>query len=76
MRARGARAVEAEAAVTEWLDLGDGMVRRVVTIGDELLPPDAAARASAPKCACGQPTTHGSRSCGAAECVARLWESA
>lgn len=57
----------------EWLALPDGTLRRVVTVGSELLPPDAAARAVAPKCACGEPRRARSQSCGAAECVARLW---
>ena len=57
----------------EWLALPDGTVRRVVTVGSELLPPDAAARAVAPKCACGEPRRARAQSCGAAECVERLW---
>ena len=59
----------------EWLALPDGTVRRVVTVGSELLPPDAAARAVAPKCACGEPRRIRAQSCGAAECVERLWAS-
>jgi hypothetical protein len=57
----------------EWLALPDGSVRPVVTVGSELLPPDAAARAVAPKCACGEPRRARAQSCGAPECVARLW---
>ena len=57
----------------EWLALPDGTVRRVVTVGSELLPPDAAARAVAPKCACGEPRRARAQSCGAAECVERRW---
>jgi hypothetical protein len=62
-------------AQVEWLALPDGTVRRVVTVGSELLPPDAAARAVAPKCACGEPRRARAQSCGAAECVERLWAS-
>lgn len=59
----------------EWLALPDGTVRRVVTVDNELLPPDAAARAIAPRCACGEPRRARAQSCGAAECVARLWSA-
>ena len=62
-----------EGVQVEWLALPDGTVRRVVTVGSELLPPDAAARAVAPKCACGEPRRARAQSCGAAECVERLW---
>ena len=62
-----------EGVQAEWLALPDGTVRRVVTVGSELLPPDAAARAVAPKCACGEPRRARAQSCGAAECVERLW---
>ena len=64
-----------EGVLVEWLALPDGTVRRVVTVGSELLPPDAAARAVAPKCACGEPRRARAQSCGAAECVERLWAS-
>jgi hypothetical protein len=60
----------------EWLALPDGTIRRVVTVGCELLPPDAAARAVAPKCACGEPRRARDQSCGAAACVERLWAAA
>jgi hypothetical protein len=57
----------------EWLALPDGRVRSVVTVDSELLTPAAAARAAAPKCACGRARRARAQSCGAAECVARLW---
>jgi hypothetical protein len=66
-------ATPGEGVHVEWLALPDGTVRRVVTVGSELLPPDAAARAVAPKCACGEPRRARAQSCGAAECVERLW---
>ncbi len=55
----------------EWLLMSDGRIRRVVTVGTELLLYDAWIRARIRKCACGAPAIR--ETCGSAECVARLW---
>jgi hypothetical protein len=55
----------------EWLLMSDGRIRRVVTVGTELVAYDAWQRARIRKCACGAPAIR--ETCGAAACVARLW---
>jgi hypothetical protein len=69
----------------EWLATADGRIIRVRTMpaladhagGVGELVPWASPRAhpvSLPTCACGAPRRHGAQSCGAKECVARLWQ--
>ena len=55
----------------EWLLLPGGGIRRVVTMGTELVPYDAWLRAQVRKCACGAPAIR--VTCGAPACVAGLW---
>jgi hypothetical protein len=55
----------------EWLLMPDGRIRRVVTVGTELVAYDAWQRARIRKCACGAPAIR--ETCGAAACIARLW---
>lgn len=55
----------------EWLLMSDGRIRRVVTVGTELVAYDAWQRARIRKCACGAPAIR--ETCGAAACVDRLW---
>jgi hypothetical protein len=55
----------------EWLLMSDGRIRRVVTVGTELVAYDAWQRARIRKCACGAPAIR--ETCGAAACIARLW---
>ena len=55
----------------ESLLMPDGRIRRVVTVGTELVAYDAWQRAQIRKCACGAPAIR--ETCGAAACIARLW---
>jgi hypothetical protein len=65
----------------EWLASRDGRIRPVVSVPDgdgslELLTPEAwetrLLRARQRTCSCGQPSLGSGRTCGAAECIARL----
>jgi hypothetical protein len=60
-----------ESRPAEWLLLPGGGIRRVVTVGTELVPYDAWLRAQVRKCACGAPAIR--ETCGSPECVAGLW---
>ena len=60
-----------ESRPAEWLLMSDGRIRRVVTVGTELVAYDAWLRARIRKCACGAPAIR--ETCGSAACVARLW---
>jgi hypothetical protein len=58
----------------EWLALPDGGIRRVVTVGDELLDPAEVSR-RLPKvlcCVCGRVAPYG-RTCGDGSCIESLW---
>lgn len=55
----------------EWLLMPDGRIRRVVTVGTELVLYDAWQRSRIRKCACGAPAIR--ETCGSAACIARLW---
>jgi hypothetical protein len=60
-----------ESRPAEWLLLPSGGIRRVVTMGTELVPYDAWLRAQTRKCACGAPAIR--ETCGSPACVAGLW---
>ncbi|MGD0685925.1 MAG: hypothetical protein ABSA03_12510 [Streptosporangiaceae bacterium] len=64
--------------MTEWLALTHGRVRRVVTIGDELVSWPVPLERSCPRppCSCGRPRLGSGQSCGSPECVIRLHRSA
>ncbi len=55
----------------EWLLMSDGRLRRVVTVGTELVHYDAWLRARVRKCGCGAPAIR--ETCGSPACVAGLW---
>jgi hypothetical protein len=61
-----------ESRPAEWLLMSDGRIRRVVTVGTELVAYDAWLRARIRKCACGAPAIRAT--CGSAACIAGLWE--
>jgi hypothetical protein len=60
-----------ESRPAEWLLMSDGRIRRVVTVGTELVAYDAWLRARIRKCACGAPAVR--ETCGSAACIAGLW---
>jgi hypothetical protein len=70
----GSRATERS---REWLALPGGRIRPVVSVlGDdgaaELLTPAAWLARLRPACQCGRPSLGSGRTCGSAECVAKL----
>jgi hypothetical protein len=60
-----------ESRPAEWLLMPNGRIRRVVTVGSELVAYDAWLRAQVRKCACGAPAIR--ETCGSPACVAGLW---
>jgi hypothetical protein len=60
-----------ESRPAEWLLMSHGRIRRVVTVGTELVAYDAWLNAQIRKCACGAPAIRAT--CGSSSCIAELW---
>lgn len=72
----GRAACPADELSREWLALPGGGIRRVVTVGGELLAHAAFAARPIDPCPCGRARLGSGRTCGSAACVAALRQAA